>query len=349
MERQINEGRHPGSVAPFGYRRALDRRLEPDPDTAPILREIFERVARGESLSRLQRDHAARGVRSQRGGPVTRRMLSEVLRNRVYLGEARSGERVRVDAHEALVDEKVWLAANSGTRPRPPRQGEGAILAGLVRCQGCRYVMAPVLRERRRRYRCLGVQNGRKCPAPAFVTEAELVPLVEATFFERIENIAAHATGEEGELAELYEKHDQAKRELIAFRDEPGIIEALGSKDFTDGLEVRRAAVDALESRIRRILKARAPDTPDAVTLRSQWQLMDNATRNRFLSDVFDGIVVRKHPSRSERLPIRDRVRFLLRGTLEDSEIPRSNRRVIDPLPPFEWLSRPAARWVTPR
>lgn len=45
--RAVARGIHPCATPPFGYRRASDGRLEPDPDTAPLVAELYAHRSRG--------------------------------------------------------------------------------------------------------------------------------------------------------------------------------------------------------------------------------------------------------------------------------------------------------------
>jgi hypothetical protein len=67
--------------------------LEPD-EQAPLVTELFKRRAAGESVSALTRWLQDTSLRTSHGGQATRRLVDGVLRNRVYLGEARSGELI---------------------------------------------------------------------------------------------------------------------------------------------------------------------------------------------------------------------------------------------------------------
>ena len=72
VKRAAKDGRPHGKV-PFGYRRRYDpitRKAdqEPDPVEAPLVRELFDRLAKGHSLKAIERDWAERGIES-RGSP----------------------------------------------------------------------------------------------------------------------------------------------------------------------------------------------------------------------------------------------------------------------------------------
>ena len=65
--------------------------------------------------------------------------VGPILRNRVYLGEVRSGRFVNPAAHEPIVDNALWQAAQTSKRSRSRRQARrrrcsagcfGALAAG---------------------------------------------------------------------------------------------------------------------------------------------------------------------------------------------------------------------------
>jgi len=349
VERNIAAGRHPGAMPPFGYDRGTDGVLVPN-EQASFVREMYSRAATGESLSSICRDLAGREIESQRGQRVTRSLVNVVLRNRAYLGEARSGDLVNPVAHERLVDDDLWRRTQSAFRGRPAsRNREPATLAGLIRCQGCRYVMAPTMRERKRRYKCLGTAIGRSCPAPAFVTEAQLLPYIEAAFFDRLDEIVAQPASEGADVQQLLAARDDAVRQLTGYRDDGELPEVIGYESWKDGLRVRQRRLQDAEFAVAEATTTHADGLPDAATLRYAWREMDSDTRRRALGMVFDAIVVRKHPSRSERLRITDRVRLLGISELEAFEIPRSSRTPAKALAPFPWPRNPSSAWISLR
>ncbi len=99
-ERAIARGVHLGSKTPTGYRRRKNGRLAIDTETGPAITELFQRRSEGMSISAPGRLLMARGVRTPYGNEhwcyTSTRGL---LRNRVYLGEVRSGTFVRAGAH----------------------------------------------------------------------------------------------------------------------------------------------------------------------------------------------------------------------------------------------------------
>lgn len=74
-----------GSI-PMGYRKGEDGTLEVAPEEAAIVLEIFQRVASGDTLTRISEDLNARGVPTKRGGKWRTASYNILLHNERYLG-----------------------------------------------------------------------------------------------------------------------------------------------------------------------------------------------------------------------------------------------------------------------
>jgi hypothetical protein len=113
--------------------------------------------------------------------------------------------------------------------------------------------------------------------------------------------------------------------------------------DYLAGLSSRKAALDDAGLTLDRLLTARPAGLPDAATLRAMWPELPVAQRQLVLRGVFDAVVVRKHPSRSRRLAIEDRVLFIPAGTLGFEDLPRGSSKGGHVCPPFDWPGDPAS------
>ena len=161
-----------GGMIPFGY-KTVDKRLVPDPVTAPVVRHVFARYAESASAklvaSELQKKFGPRTCGSKKGGDPTWRMMHvyRILRNPVYKGELlhRATGEIFHGLHEPLVDAALWedcrriLDESAGLQPSAHRETV-AILKGLVRCGHCGGAMAPVFTVKRKGlrysyYRCV--------------------------------------------------------------------------------------------------------------------------------------------------------------------------------------------------
>lgn len=159
-----SEGKHVGKKAPFGYLRDEHLKLHPDPETAPIVRQIFVWAAAGFGASRIQTYLYQLGYKSPRGAESWEQSsVYAILRNPVYRGsivwgmyrtEKTSGKKsgrtryrvpaelqtVKEHAHEPLVDEDTYQRFQEalGKKPKVTQTKEiGNALVGLIVCVVC--------------------------------------------------------------------------------------------------------------------------------------------------------------------------------------------------------------------
>ncbi|MCG3757400.1 recombinase family protein, partial [Amycolatopsis sp. Poz14] len=82
----------PHGKTPYGYIRRYDERTreliaqELHPEQAPVVKELFKRVAKGDTLYTITKDFAARGIEKKSGGPFTSQHLRSMLVNPAYMG-----------------------------------------------------------------------------------------------------------------------------------------------------------------------------------------------------------------------------------------------------------------------
>jgi DNA invertase Pin-like site-specific DNA recombinase len=210
--RAIERGIHFTNRPPFGYARGEDRRLVPDPATAPLVRQIFQRRALRESWRQIANWLNEVFPRTD-GRAWTPRNIATTVQNRAYVGEAYHGPHRNPSAHEPLVTSAEWQAANAVTGGPGPIHKRGALLAGLIRCAGCRYAMRRTFttyRDGRRveLYSCQVNYTGGKCPAPANVMAHVIEPYVIQHFL----TFVGHAAWQPAGAAEA--ELDQAQRAL---------------------------------------------------------------------------------------------------------------------------------------
>ncbi len=124
----VERGIHVAGTIPLGYERGQDRRLVPDPTTAPVVVGLFERRARGWSWTRLAKWLANEGHEMSENG------VAGLIRNPVYIGQARYGASKKDDAHEAIVPRSLWRRCQSKALPsaRTGKLTEKYLLQGLA-------------------------------------------------------------------------------------------------------------------------------------------------------------------------------------------------------------------------
>ena len=135
-----------GGSVPLGYRINEERHYEPDPVMSPIVKEVFERYAGGESIKELCADMNARGIRTGYGRKFVKSSFQNMLRNRRYLGEYRYRDIVTENAFPALIDQETFdkvrarMKANKKA-PARSKSDEDFILTGKLVCGNCGALM----------------------------------------------------------------------------------------------------------------------------------------------------------------------------------------------------------------
>ncbi len=286
---------------PTGYRRdPQTRKLVPNTEAAKV-RLAFRQ--RGQGMPLVQ---VARGVGLTPSG------TRALLRNRVYLGELRVGVHVNPAAHPALIDEDVWLAAQSTTPTRPARSGrEIALLAGLARCASCGHVMSPGSSSVSHVYTCHVQHSAGSCPAPAAITRDTLESHVERIALDELAKLEATASDSDRATEEIRTELRTAERELAAYLE--GVSAAgLRPGQYAKGARLRRDEADRLRSALpEKLARRQTPLDGDPVRM---WAALDARQRNQLLRGLLECVLVAPAGGRGKRVPINDRVGVIAHG-----------------------------------
>jgi len=181
MDRKAQEGYYP-TRAPLGYRNVMGpagkRTIEPDPDYAPLVRNLFEWYAVGTlSLDRLvAKAHDAGFIYKKSRQPVARAAVHALLTNRMFSGKFLWKGELHEGNYEPLVTEELWLKVqdvlhNRG-RKKPRHVKHDFAFARLVTCGHCGCALVGEIKKQKYvYYHCTGYRG--KCPEP-FVREEVL-------------------------------------------------------------------------------------------------------------------------------------------------------------------------------
>ena len=120
LKRQVDQGQHRGPV-PLGYRRCVMDGvvgIELDPETAPMIQELFRLRISGSSVRAIQRTAHSRGLRSKRGGRLSVSAIQHILTCSTYRGliQLPDGSVVR-GQHEAIVQDQNQSSAVPSVTP----------------------------------------------------------------------------------------------------------------------------------------------------------------------------------------------------------------------------------------
>lgn len=297
---------------PTGYDRDEDGRLVPNA-AAPHIAEVFRMRAAGTSLRELAEYLRAHEVESSSGMCQWRaRSVTLMLRNRAYLGEARSGEFVQAGAHEAIVDEGTWLAVQRARKVRAPSRG-GGLLSGILVCGGCGGTLkADTMTDHKgqllRNYRCRRKHDtGEACPGPATVLARIVEPYVVQEFLAWLGTEAAAGPVQTAEREASEQAVERAERELTGYLGAVS-VEDVGAEAFAAGARQRREAVDQAHRLLERLREQDgSAELPSRAELEREWPELTVVERRSILRGGLDAVVLRRSAN-GGRSPIEDRV-----------------------------------------
>lgn len=363
VDRAVGRGIHPAPYGAFGYDR-VDSRLVPNGD-APIAAEAFrlrgeERMSYPAIAAWLNDGGHPNYIVDGEGavltrpwtGPSVRRMMSR----RVYLGEAFYGVEqntegrdaiVNSEAHEAIVPERLWLAAQGVTHSWSTKRREGtpeALLHGIVRCAGCRYLMSAGRSGGVRCYGCRKQHVSGKCTAPSRVALDRLEEYVEKMACGEFDRRRGRGRGlaDAGELTRAQAKLDAAREDLEGMRQDTAARKRLGTRwlqwlePYLTAVEDAEAEVLEVSTRLRSNIAAMTSDL---------YRSLSREERRLVLAGTIDAVFLRPAAAGAPRgrhtPPLgEDRVLILWRGQ-GPTDLPVKSRFAPEGVRPFAWPNGP--------
>lgn len=340
-ERAIKRGAHIGPT-PLGYGRVPKGELRsgclyPLSEWEPVIREIFRFAASTKAGNKVIANHMNSGFPRPDGRRWTATTVGHVLANRVYLGEIsyrpRKGDfvpLVNIEAHDPMIDEPTWLTAQRTPGKQRTNAGRTNLLAGLIRCAGCRYRMCASRGAKNARvYRCSGDHGGGKCPAPAVI----LADRVEQFALREVQDqwearfaVTLRQGGTSAEADEIAARVAQARAELDAFANDLSARRLLGA-GYHAALETRVNAVSVAEAEWANLSSAEGRVDASEIS----WATLDRAEVRDLLGGALDAVFIR----RGRNLAVEDRACLVWTGELDD-DVP-ARGKVVSALRPFEW------------
>lgn len=171
LARRHSRGLPKNGLLRYGYlSQGKGLPLAPDPDTAPVLRELYLRYAAGAGFQSLVSDLNSRGVRTRRGGEWQVHSLVRMLDSGFGAGlliESSTGRHHR-GAHEPVITPDEWTAYLDArqlrravpTKARSPRWA----LSSIARCGLCGSPLTVTTYDSpKSQVRCTGYVNRRTC------------------------------------------------------------------------------------------------------------------------------------------------------------------------------------------
>lgn len=337
----IERGIHISPSDDLGYDKGPDGRRVPNQQAA-ITREVFLRRPSGESWDSIANWLDAAAQRPD-GKLWTGQAVQRLCAKRVYRGEAfryvhqdvdGRGAIVNPDAHPALVSEAEWHAAQAAqARVGGTGNGESGLLAGQVRCAGCRHVMSPG-RDRRgeRTYGCRPKKTTGRCAAPSTIMAERIEEHVEAMVLAEIDAMVKIAPSS-ADRDEAVQQLALARADLDAFRADTAARRKLGDEQWHQWLDSHLQAVRQAEGELDRLNAHEGLATVGMA--RDHYLSLPTADRREVLGGFLDAVIVRRSRGRGRNTdPIDTRVKVLWRGQ-GPADLPR--RRVASPIVAFDF------------
>lgn len=337
--RRIASGRPANGKPRWGY--AYDTATKthvPDPETGPVLADLYRRYVAGETFYALVRWLNAHGWRTTVGGSWSEPALRRVMDSGFAAGFFRAGgddrrkvaPTLREGVHEPLIDRELWqgyLDRRTDRRRAGPRAEASAYLfSGLVTCARCGAAMVANRNDPgtktdargrvrsagpvRVHYRCRkGRDNGptvcRGGYVAAKVLEAAVVDWLATyagtvnTEARQVTPIRAVAAVDVMKLKRDLVKLEEAIIRLAVQNAEKPLAPAIyDASRATLEERVARTAAAIAETE-RRVRKVEGMAGPAAADLLARWDETPTRGRRAILSDLLAGIIVR--PGRTGR------------------------------------------------
>lgn len=332
ISQAVGRGVHISAKPPTGYKRDQTGRLIRDEPAASAVREVFRQRALGKSWAELARYLEDQSVLPPSGNPHWSKVgVAGVVKNPVYLGQARSGSIVNEEAHEPLVTRAEFDAAQA-TKKSLLKQRDGsvaaqAMLGGLVRCAGCGHTLKITgntdskTGNRYPIYYCTGRFASGLCPDKATVRASIVDAYVEQQVLSALSDeggLLAHAVDASEAIDTAVRAVAEAEHELELFVNNPKLLTLLGENRFVEGVETRQVALD--ESR-RTLAELRQQSTlavelADGDLLEA-WPTLTVQEKRRLMHALLDRVVVKRANARGRHAqPIKDRAEIVLRGNV---------------------------------
>lgn len=181
---KMERGEYQSKICPYGYRKSADGRMEPDEESAAVVRLIFELAAKGTTAAQITKELRSRSVPtpgeykaakgnhthniSRTGGIWSSSTVLRILDDERYTGTYIIGKRSVIevggnksrlkdrdkwyiipDHHPALVSSEVFEQAEQGIRRYsiPNKKQHDYLLKGRIICGCCDHSLSRVMQK----------------------------------------------------------------------------------------------------------------------------------------------------------------------------------------------------------
>jgi len=300
----VEKGVYTENFVPPGLEKRDDRRLYLGPD-APIIKQAWQmRIAREPTRRIVHFLNEKLPLPEGRFWIDT--TVDRMFAKRIYVGELSRRGVTNRQACEPLVTEAEWQAAQttSNPKPRPQARRDKNLLAGIIRCASCRYVMtasdAQVKRKGKKQtipvYRCRRVHARGRCSAPSTITRKSIEPYVEDAFRSEMAGTSFTAAQTDTKIAQAQEQLAALEAELAKFAADTTVRDALGESAYHAAMQSRADGVDAA----REALRSLSTSTATLAGVET-WDDLSVDERRRVLGGAIDAVFIRRGSGADDR------------------------------------------------
>ena len=257
-----------GGVVPLGFTIGKEDRLyHIDPETAPIVQEIFTRYADGEPAEKIAASLNERGLRTRTGKPFVKNSFFQIFRNRRYIGEYRYKDIVTPGGIPAIIDQDLFdrvqqrFEQNKIAHGRPAKEDVSYLLTTKLFCGKCGTLMGGEsgtshMGTTYYYYKCGNAKRHgkahcdlkaiRKEPLERFVVDTAIKVIFSDEIIERLIDLVMEAQQQENtRLPVLKEQLRDTEKRLANLLEaiEQGILTPT-TKQRLDELEARKEALN---------------------------------------------------------------------------------------------------------
>lgn len=343
----IEQGIYTASIIPFGYiRNPETRKLEINPRPAAVVKKLFEMRANAESWTELARYLIANG-----GSPKTdRQAVKWIIGNPTYLGWSRSGETVNKSAHEAIVSQRLFDAANAVKGKKPNHNGKlssQCLLNGLVYCETCGHKLGVGNTRGKANYTCHQVACPMHASAQAHELDAEVITRLKVLWgayeFAAVEFEPGTGGEVEADLAVANSALADAEYLLAKFgAGKREYLKAMEPAEYAEELRSLKADVEKARVSVEMAETAQA-DPARRESIADMWETWTDESRREYLNRMVKQVIVKS--ANRKPIPITERMAVEMSdGLWLHPKAHWSTEPFAEPQSPFALLSRSKAK-----
>ncbi len=185
-----------GGTLTIGYRIDENRRYAINPETAPFVLECYKKYLEGITIKKLVKVMNERGMRNTWGTEMTITTMTNLLKNRRYLGEYRYGDIVNKGEIPQIIPDKLFddvqkAIAKNRRAPARHKATDDYLLTTKLVCGSCGSLWVGEIGTSRngvkhRYYKCINAKRKRGCTKKKGLKKEWLEELVIAKIMKLI-------------------------------------------------------------------------------------------------------------------------------------------------------------------